>query len=87
MDDGKCYSRHEVVILIDRAATPVRRFKAEGNAMTSGAKEMARDCLLVAAFEDAGVPARDDVDKGELEDMMTCSFAMTWSVVMTGGGW
>ena len=70
------------------AATPVvRRFEAEGDAMTSGAKEMARDRLLVAAFEDAGVPAREDVDEGELEDMMTCSFVMTCSVVMTGDGW
>ena len=55
--------------------------------MTSGAKEMARDCLLVAAFEDAGVPTREDVDEGELEDMMTCSFVMTCIVVMTGDGW
>ena len=33
------------------------------------------------------VTARDDVDKGELEDMMTWSFVMTCSVVMTGDGW
>ena len=48
---------------------------------------MTRDRLLVAAFEDAGVSARDDVDEGELEDMMTWSFVMTCSVVMTGDGW
>ena len=48
---------------------------------------MTRDRLLVAAFEDAGEPAREDVDEGELEDMMTCSFVMTCSVVMTGDGW
>ena len=70
------------------AATPVaRRFVAEDDAMTSAAKEKARDRLLAAAFEDTGVPAREDVDEGELEDMMTCSFVMTCSVVMTGDGW
>jgi len=45
--------------------------------MTSGAKETARDRLLVAAFEDAGVPARENVGEGELEDMMIFSVFMT----------
>ena len=43
------------------AATPVvRRFVSEGDAMISAAKETARDRLLAAAFEDTGVPARED---------------------------
>ena len=45
----------------------------EGDAMTSAAKEMARDRLLAAAFEDTGVPAREDVSGGELEAMMIWS--------------
>ena len=56
------------------AATPVaRRFIAEGDAMTSAAKETARDCFLAAAFEDTGVPAREDIGGGELEAMMIWS--------------
>ena len=44
------------------AATPVaRRFVAVGDAMLSAAKESARDRLLADAFEDTGVPAREDV--------------------------
>lgn len=49
--------------------------------MKSGSKETARDRLLVAAFADTGVPAREDVGGGELEAMMI------WSVFMTGDGW
>ena len=56
------------------AATPVaRRFVAEGDAMISAAKETGRDRLLAAAFEDTGVPAREDVGGGELEAMMIWS--------------
>ena len=57
--------------LLTGAATPVaRRFEAEGDTMRSGENETARDPLLVAAFVDTGVSAREDVGGGELEAMM-----------------
>ena len=59
--------------LLTGAATLVaRRFEAEGNTMTSGAKETMWDRLLVAAFVDTGVPARarEHVGGGEVEDVM-----------------
>jgi len=58
-----------------------RRFEAEGDAMTSVAKETVRDCLLVPAFVDTGVPAREDVGGGELEAMMR------WSLFKTEDEW
>ena len=63
------------------ATLVARRFEVEGNTMTSGAKETARDQLLVAAFMHTDVPAREDVGGGELEAMMI------WSIFMTGDGW
>ena len=56
------------------ATTPVARcFVAEGDAMVSAAKDTLRDRLLAVAFEDTGVPAREDVGGGELEAMMIWS--------------
>jgi len=52
--------------LTGAATSLARRFEAEGHKMTSEAKETARDRLLVAAFMDMGVPAREDVGSGEL---------------------
>ena len=41
--------------MLTGAATPVaRRFEAEGDTMTSGAKETTRDRLLIAVFMDIG---------------------------------
>ena len=58
-----------------------RRFVAEGDAMTSAAKETTRDRLVAAAFKVTVVPAREDVGGGELEAMMI------WGILMTGDGW
>jgi len=58
-----------------------RRFEVEGNTMTSGANETTRYQLLVAAFVDMGMPAREDVGGGELDAMMI------WGVYITGDGW
>ena len=46
--------------------------------MGSAAKEMARDRLVDAAFEDVDVPAREDVAAVELDVMMILLIVDEW---------
>ena len=70
-----------ISLLTGTATLVARRFEVEGNTMTSGANETTRYRLLVAAFVDMGMPAREDVGGGELDAMMI------WGVYITGDGW
>lgn len=57
-----------MIIVVERDHEPGSHTSAdEGDAMRSAAKETTRDCLVDTDFEDAGLPAREDVAAVELE--------------------